>query len=259
MSGLSVMGALALLGLSEYEAKAYEALVRLGEAKPSAVTRESGIPQSKVYDVLNRLVDAGLVRVIPERPKRYVALPPDRLGPRITKQREQLEEAEKRITELGQKFASRGGPQDVGELWFLPNRKALVTAARDAVVAASATVHAIDPRLELMSGIGPALSEARSRGIDVRVVACEEAQGRFPDAEAMIRFIGGEGLALTLLLVDDNLLFLGVDEPPMSLGTRLAGFLAFGRGYTDYWWSGRHTERFQESFYPYLFDGGEGE
>ena len=253
MAGLSVMDALSLLGLSEYEAKAYEALVRLGEAKPSAVTRESGIPQSKVYDVLNRLVDAGLARVIPERPKRYAPLPPDRLGPRVTKQREHLEEAEKRIAELGQLFASRGGPQEVGELWFF------VTATRDAVGTASATVHAIDPRLELMSGIGPALSDARSRGIDVRVLACEEAQGRFPDAEAMIRFIGGEGLALTLLLVDDKLLFLGVDEPPMSLGTRLAGFLAFGRGYVDYWWSGRHTEKFQESFYPYLFEGGEGE
>lgn len=52
---------LTTLGLSEYEAKAYLALLRAHPATAYEVSRESGIPTSKVYQVLDRLADRGMV------------------------------------------------------------------------------------------------------------------------------------------------------------------------------------------------------
>lgn len=71
--------ALKLIGLSEYEARAYIALVELGEAEASEVSRRSGVPRTRIYDVLGRLESAGLIqRIGDSRPAIYSAIPPDK-------------------------------------------------------------------------------------------------------------------------------------------------------------------------------------
>ncbi len=49
-----------LLGLSSYEARAYLAVLR-GTRRPRDVAREAGVPLQRVYDVLARLEERGLV------------------------------------------------------------------------------------------------------------------------------------------------------------------------------------------------------
>ncbi len=49
-----------LLGLSSYEARAYLAVLR-GAHRPRDVAREAGVPLQRVYDVLARLEERGLV------------------------------------------------------------------------------------------------------------------------------------------------------------------------------------------------------
>ncbi|MFB6219023.1 MAG: helix-turn-helix domain-containing protein, partial [Halobacteriaceae archaeon] len=40
------------LGLSEYESRAYRALLRTGPATAEELSEESGVPMGRVYDVL---------------------------------------------------------------------------------------------------------------------------------------------------------------------------------------------------------------
>jgi len=68
---------LELLGLTKYESLAYEALIRLGKAGASEISRESNVPYGRIYDTLNSLVSKGLVSVIPEKSKKFVAAPPE--------------------------------------------------------------------------------------------------------------------------------------------------------------------------------------
>ncbi|ELZ01190.1 TrmB family transcriptional regulator [Natrialba chahannaoensis JCM 10990] len=63
---------LAELGLSSYEARAYLALARHGSLTADEVATESDIPQGRIYDVLNSLVDRSLVRADDGRPRTYV-------------------------------------------------------------------------------------------------------------------------------------------------------------------------------------------
>ncbi|OHD63557.1 MAG: hypothetical protein A2176_07175 [Spirochaetes bacterium RBG_13_51_14] len=66
------------IGYSEYEARAYVALVRSNPATAYEIARLSGIPTSKIYEVLARLADKGVVSSIDaDTKKRYVPLPPD--------------------------------------------------------------------------------------------------------------------------------------------------------------------------------------
>lgn len=63
-------------GLSSYEASAYAVLLRLGSADASLVAHKAGIPFGRVYDVLNSLVDRGLLTLHEGRPKQYRAVQP---------------------------------------------------------------------------------------------------------------------------------------------------------------------------------------
>jgi len=64
------------LGLSEYEAKIYVSLIEAGQAKARTLSVLSGVPRTKVYSVLRKLLDMGLVMEIPGEPRRFSPVPP---------------------------------------------------------------------------------------------------------------------------------------------------------------------------------------
>lgn len=53
--------ALKKLGLSEYETRACIALVELGKADASEISRRSGAPRTRIYDVLGKLEEVGKI------------------------------------------------------------------------------------------------------------------------------------------------------------------------------------------------------
>ncbi|HVL87745.1 MAG TPA: helix-turn-helix domain-containing protein [Candidatus Thermoplasmatota archaeon] len=62
-------------GLTEYEARAYLALLDLGSATAHDAARVSRVPRTKIYAVLDDLHGKQLAEIIPERPKRYQPVP----------------------------------------------------------------------------------------------------------------------------------------------------------------------------------------
>lgn len=65
------------LGLSQYESKAYVALLREYPARPYQISKSAGIPTAKIYEVVNRLEDRGLVTRIHGPDKGYVPKDPE--------------------------------------------------------------------------------------------------------------------------------------------------------------------------------------
>ena len=68
---------LARLGLKEYEAKIYVALVGLGETNVRRIHEVSGVPRPRVYDVLNELAKKGFIEIRQGSPLMYYAVRPD--------------------------------------------------------------------------------------------------------------------------------------------------------------------------------------
>ncbi len=67
------------LGLTEYEAKTLSALFRLREAEAPEISRIAQVPKTRVYDVLDRLTKKKLLIEIHGRPKRYMAIEPEKV------------------------------------------------------------------------------------------------------------------------------------------------------------------------------------
>ncbi|MDI6798549.1 MAG: helix-turn-helix domain-containing protein [Candidatus Aenigmarchaeota archaeon] len=64
-------------GLSEYQSKVYSALVFLGPSKVGNICKYSNVPQSRIYNVLEELVEKQFVEVFEGRPKEFRAFSPE--------------------------------------------------------------------------------------------------------------------------------------------------------------------------------------
>src|SRR3989344_2652015 len=71
------IGVLKDLGLTDGEIRVYLALLEIGNSTAGRIIEKSKISPSKIYDVLNRLIDKGLVSYIIEgKTKHFRAAPP---------------------------------------------------------------------------------------------------------------------------------------------------------------------------------------
>ena len=97
---------LKLLGMSEYEARVYISLVRLGKATAREVHDDSGVPRARVYDVLEKLAKKGFADVEEAEPKRYKAVEPEKIVEKL--RQKYIAAAEESLIELEKlKFSKR--------------------------------------------------------------------------------------------------------------------------------------------------------
>jgi sugar-specific transcriptional regulator TrmB len=61
MNNKSVNEMLLQLGLTEYESKTLSTLFKMGESEAPAISRLAQVPKTRVYDVLDKLVEKNLV------------------------------------------------------------------------------------------------------------------------------------------------------------------------------------------------------
>jgi HTH-type transcriptional regulator, sugar sensing transcriptional regulator len=89
------------IGLTEGEAEVYEALLDLGQSSTGRITKEAHIGSSKVYEVLQRLVNKGLASyVMKEGVRFYDATPPERLIDFLEQKRENLRHSQEEINDV---------------------------------------------------------------------------------------------------------------------------------------------------------------
>jgi HTH-type transcriptional regulator, sugar sensing transcriptional regulator len=124
MADTTGVAELVALGMTQYEAKGYLALIGRGEATPAEISRLAGIPRQRVYDVLASLAERLVVRQVEGSTQRYRALPPDQVTERLLAvRRRQLdqvaEEANTLVDKLLPQFISgqqRDEPLDYVEV-----------------------------------------------------------------------------------------------------------------------------------------------
>ncbi len=63
------------IGLSTYEAKAYLALIKNPDISAYEISKDSGVPQSKVYETIKKMAKKGIVITKGKNPVKYIALP----------------------------------------------------------------------------------------------------------------------------------------------------------------------------------------
>jgi len=89
------------IGLTESETKVYVALLKLGESPKGPILKETKTAPSKIYHVLEKLIDKGLVSYfVKNKVKHFRAAPPERVGDYLEKKKKELESQEKDFLEV---------------------------------------------------------------------------------------------------------------------------------------------------------------
>lgn len=88
------------LGLTKNEAKSYESLLKFGKISAGEVSKTSGVPYSRIYDVLGSLINKGLVIVVPEKTKKFAPVNPEQFMQLINKKESDLNKLREKVVEL---------------------------------------------------------------------------------------------------------------------------------------------------------------
>ncbi|MSU75315.1 MAG: hypothetical protein EXS55_02270 [Candidatus Magasanikbacteria bacterium] len=95
------------LNLNEKEALIFLSLVKLGSATASALGRDSGVTRTHIYDLVQSLVQKGLVSEVEERGvKTYQAVDHAGLLAFVSREQNELKQIEKKIVEAASDFKS---------------------------------------------------------------------------------------------------------------------------------------------------------
>jgi len=187
------MASLRDLGLSEYECRVYRSLLRAGTATAKELSRASGVPMGRIYDVLNALEAEGLLRSqSASSPKRYAAVEPGTALDRLLAERkrtlaERARQYEAVVEELSGEL-ERADP--VGEEFWTA-----AVGPEEAIDLLLERLAAADERIEMVVGepaagldvaeVGPTVTDeleaAFDRGVSVRVLATRDLIDRLPE------------------------------------------------------------------------------
>lgn len=229
------MATLRDLGLSEYESRVYRALLSAGPATAKELSRRSEVPMGRIYDVLNALEAADMIRSQQSsRPKKYAPVEPETALSRLLEEKRESLEAEldryeavagelaERLeasdVEDGEFYTVAIGPEETVEL--LLERLAAATTQIDMVVST------LSPQFDLDAvgaRVAEALEDAVERGVDVSVLADGRIVEAVPaDVVERYRAIAdydrfalrmAEGLTGTVNLIDRTEVCVGVANP----------------------------------------------
>jgi len=172
-----ILRTLVSCGLSEYESKVYSSLVFSGPSKAGAISKDSKVPQSKIYEILDQLMNKQLVEMFDGRPKEFKAAEPETALKNI------LEDKAREITALKSRIDSmssflRPAKKDeiVGGVWTIKGEKfkEFFNKTSEMIGRSKDYVYAITRDFSRTASMAETVKKCVRRGVKIRVIGMEK-------------------------------------------------------------------------------------
>lgn len=220
------------VGLSKYEARAYTTLLLLGPSKATEVSKESQIPQSKIYQILEQLSLKQLVESLEGRPKEFKAISPEIALLRLIEEKEReiikLKEDVEKVHEVLKPLIL---PETSYGVWIIKGRRwrEFFNKAGEMIDRSRKYVYAVTREYSRTSRLSEAVKRCVRRGVKLRIIGLSR-----PTPESYLRFkwYREHGIRIKIfetkahpriLLVDGKEVLLRLDSKP----TKKNGFLFY--------------------------------
>ena len=157
---------LSSFGLSDYEARAYIGLLRSQPATAYEVARSAGIPTSKIYETINRLLDKNLAQPVSAtkgRGQQYMALSAEDFI--YLKQRETVRNTER----LGPLLSALNNGTDSDFVWQLDSDEQVLDKTRQ-LIAQAQTALLVSLWPQELEKVAQDLRAAEKRGVQIALV-----------------------------------------------------------------------------------------
>jgi sugar-specific transcriptional regulator TrmB len=192
------------IGFSEYEAKAYVALLRESPVTGYQLAKASGVPRSMIYEVLGKLTTRGAAMTLrKEGSTQYAPVPADEFLAQLQHEQDAL------IGALEEELAGLGAASDLDYVWNIDGHENIMAKAREMIDRARQRIY-----LSLLPATYPALRDVLRRAIGrgVRVVVYSTGELELPGGRVIANPVPDEvhgrveGLWLVLVIDAEEVL-----------------------------------------------------
>src|SRR5712664_1237948 len=231
--------------LTEYEVKAYIALVESGPVPASQLSTTAAIPYSKIYEILGNLERKGWVETEQGRPSKYYPKAPSTaLESSRSRLETTLNSSQSDAMEELQPLYEKKGVREKPDIWIVRVQNNILDKIRETLgrtrrelfvampVAPDAIVSLALPVLALMKGKGVNVSVMVPQTTSRETIRKLKGLAQVRTREQM--FGGG-------IISDDNQIVILLGEDPqkgltLAISSDHIGLVKFGKSYFEYLW-----------------------
>jgi len=161
-------------GLTEYESRVYSTLVFSGISKAGIISKESEVPQSKIYSVLESLIFKQLVEKIDGRPQEFKAIAPKiALNNLLIEQERKIDSLKLKIDELSEFLRPLKPTENVmNGIWTTKGKgwKEFFNRVSEMLERSQKYVIAISRDFSRSIELSDALKSCYKRGVDIKLM-----------------------------------------------------------------------------------------
>lgn len=194
-------------GFTQYESQVYECLISVGTAlDATAIVKQSGVPRAKVYEVLHRLSEKGLIlESTIEKKRLYTALP---IETTIEKLKTDFENNVQKLRDRKRKVS----PAD-DRVWTLKDNTSIQSVLKDMIVQAESSIF-ISGWTDDLQHYLPFLEEKSKAGVTVKIHTIGKLNTSISEVSTLVPDVQHDTLERSrIIIVDDReMLFAGIEE-----------------------------------------------
>lgn len=169
--------ALERIGLTSYEIRTFSALLKSGELTASDLSQKSGVPYSKIYEVLGTLEEKGWIGSDDSRPTKYFAKSPA-TGLDTTKHKMESDFTQNKSIILNElvPLYEKSGISERPDIWVLSGTINIAAKILEMVESCRSEVMIALPEAgqELIRQALPKLRSLHDKGVDITVLTSDK-------------------------------------------------------------------------------------
>lgn len=169
--------ALEKIGLTSYEIRTFSSLLKTGELTASDLSQKSGVPYSKIYEVLGTLEEKGWIGSDDSRPTKYFAKSPS-TGLETTKQKMENDFSQNQSIILNElvPLYEKSGTSERPDIWVLSGAINIASKILEMVESCRNEVMIALPEAgqELVRQALPKLRSLHDKGVEITILTSDK-------------------------------------------------------------------------------------
>ncbi|NAL77689.1 TrmB family transcriptional regulator [Nitrososphaera sp. AFS] len=237
------------LGLTGYEIKVYLALVESGKSTASEISKKSGVPYSKIYEVLNGLEDKGWSESDSSRPQKFFPRPPSSALEAMRMRIESgIKDNENLIIGELMPVYEKSGLRERPEIWVVRGMYNIAAKVNEIVQTCQQELLIALPQVveDIARPVQPMLRILHDKGVKITVLVSEQTSpdtvrtiSRIADVRLKNNMFGGGVIGdsrQVMILLGEGKSEVGKFEP-IAIWAEHIGLAGFAKDYFHYLWA----------------------
>ncbi len=237
------------LGLTGYEIKVYLTLIESGKSTASEISKKSGVPYSKIYEVLNGLEDKGWSESDSSRPQKFFPRSPSSaLEARRMRIESGIKDNENLIIGELMPVYEKSGLRERPEIWVVRGMYNIAAKVNEIVQTCQHELLIALPQVveDIARPIQPMLRILHDKGVKITVLVSEQTSpdtvrtiSRIADVRLKNNMFGGGVIGdsrQVMILLGEGKSEVGKFEP-IAIWAEHIGLAGFAKDYFHYLWA----------------------